>query len=207
MAEISLLAIADPAELWGDLGFVVDDGNVWVSGICHRLGEPGKGVVAWALRDAGAIEELPTKGDAPPAARPTPEHPNGVVALDHLVVATPDLGRTIVALESAGAGLRRTRDTGTAERPTRQAFFRLGPTIVEVVGPATESSSGAARFFGLAFTVADLDATARFFGERLRPAKDAVQPGRQIATLDRAVGSTVPLAFMSPDRRARAGDP
>jgi hypothetical protein len=207
VAEISLVTIADPAELWGALGFVVDDGNVWVGGICHRLGEPGKGVVAWALRDAGAVDELPTAGDAPPGARTTPEHPNGVIALDHVVVATPDLGRTIEALEAAGIGLRRTRDTGTAERPTKQAFFRLGPTIVEVVGPATVSSSGPARFYGLAFTVADLDATARFFGERLRPAKDAVQPGRMIATLDRGVGSTVPLAFMSPDRRAPAGDP
>jgi hypothetical protein len=76
----------------------------------------------------------------------------------------------------------------------------LGETIAEVVGPPSGSSPGPARFYGLAFTVADLDATALFLGERLRPAKDAVQPGRRIATLDRAVGSTVPLAFMSSER-------
>jgi hypothetical protein len=51
----------------------------------------------------------------------------------------------------------------------------------------------------LAFTVAELDATARFLGERMRPPKEAVQPGRRIATLDRSAGSTVAMAFMSPD--------
>jgi len=200
VSEIALLAVADPVDLWSEFGFVVDDGDTWVSAICHRLGEPGSGVVAWSLRDADGIDELPTTEGAPREARPTPSHPNGVVALDHVVIGTPDLSRTVDAFESGGISLRRTRDTGTEERPTKQAFFRLGQTILEVVGPATASSPGPARFYGLAFTVADLDATARFLGDRLRPAKDAVQTGRRIATLDRAAGSTVPLAFMSPHR-------
>jgi len=86
----------------------------------------------------------------------------------------------------------------------RQAFFRLGPVILEVVGPL-EGSMGdrPPRFFGLAFTVEDLDATAAFFGERLRPSKDAVQAGRRIATLDKAAGSTVAMAFMSPEPERR----
>jgi len=113
-------------------------------------------------------------------------------------VVTPDLDRSIDAFESAGIRLRRTRDTGTLQRPSRQAFFKLGETIVEIVGPATASRPGQARFYGLAFTVADLDATAVFLGGRLRPARNAVQSGRRIATLDRSGGSTVPLAFMSP---------
>ena len=46
--------------------------------------------------------------------------------------------------------------------------------------------------------MADLDATARYLGDRLHPAKGAVQPGRRIATLDRGAGSTVAMAFMSP---------
>jgi len=200
VAEIASLSIGDPPELWNELGFVVDDGASWISGICHRLSAPGKGVIAWTLRDGGGIGELPLGDGLAPAARPTPDHPNGVIALDHVVIGTPDLARTIGAFESVGVRLRRTRDAGTPDRPTRQAFFRLGETIAEVVGPPSGSSPGPARFYGLAFTVADLDATALFLGERLRPAKDAVQPGRRIATLDRAVGSTVPLAFLSSER-------
>jgi hypothetical protein len=78
-----------------------------------------------------------------------------------------------------------------------QAFFRLGETIAEVVGAPTEARPGPARFFGLAFSVNDLAVTARVLGARLRPTRDAVQAGRQIATLDRAAGSTVEIAFMS----------
>jgi hypothetical protein len=70
--------------------------------------------------------------------------------------------------------------------------------ILEVVGPPQPTEDGPARFFGLAWTVADLDATAAYLGDRLHPAKEAVQKGRRIATLDRTAGSTVAHAFMSP---------
>jgi hypothetical protein len=194
--QIASFAIADPPELWERLGFIVEDGASWVSGVRHELGAAGKGVVAWSLRDADGLVELPVAG-LPVPAQPTPAHPNGVVALDHVVIATPDLGRTIDAFESQGVGLRRTRDTGSPDRPGRQAFFRLGETIAEVVGRPDETGPGPARFYGLAFTVADLDATAAYLGDRLRPPKAAVQPGRRIATLDWAAGSTVPIAFMT----------
>lgn len=202
MAEIASLWIADPPGLWADLGFVVDDGRAWISGIGHELGAPGAGVVAWTLRpgEAGGagLVELPPAEGAPLPPRPTPAHPNGVIALDHVVVATPDLSRTVDAFVAAGLRLRRTREAGTAQRPMRQAFFRMGPAIVEIVGPPAPSGPGPARFFGLAFTVADLDATATLLGDRLRPAIAAVQPGRRIATLSRAAGSTVAMAFLSP---------
>jgi hypothetical protein len=197
MSEIAALVVADPPELWEGLGFAIDDGACWISGIRHELGVSGKGVVAWSLRGSESLCELPVSESIPPLGRPNAQHPNGVIALDHVVVATPDLGRTIEAFEAAGIRLRRTRDVGTPQRPTKQAFFKLGETIVEVVGPAIATQAGPARFYGLAFTVADLGETAAFLGDRLRPAKDAVQTGRRIATLDFAAGSTVPLAFMS----------
>jgi hypothetical protein len=197
VAEIASLDIADPVELWESIGFQVEGGASWVSGIRHQLGSAGRGVLAWRLRGADGLDELPLANHAPDAPRPTPSHPNGVIALDHVVVATPDIDRTIAAFESHDVRLRRTRDAGTAERPSVQAFFRLGETIVEVVGRPNEPGSGPARFYGLAFTVGDLDATAQYLGDRLRPAKAAVQPGRRIATLDWAAGATVPIAFMS----------
>jgi len=197
LPEIASLIIADPPGLWNELGFRTDDGACWISDIRHELGATGEGVVAWSLRGIDDISDLPSVDRDKFAASPTPVHPNGVIALDHVVVLTPDLGRTIGAFESAGLELRRMREAGTSDRPTTQAFFKMAQTIVEVVGSPTGSGSGKARFFGLAFTVSDLDATAAFMGERLRPARNAVQTGRRIATLDRSVGSTVPLAFMS----------
>ena len=125
------------------------------------------------------------------------QHPNGVIALDHLVVGTPDLARTVAAIEDAGLELRRTRDSDTYGTPMRQAFFKAGDVILEVIGPAEKAGDGPARFYGLAWTVDDLDATATYLGDRLHPAKDAVQPGRMIATLDKSSGTTVRMAFMS----------
>jgi catechol 2,3-dioxygenase-like lactoylglutathione lyase family enzyme len=178
---------------------LVDDGSCWVSGIRHRLGAEGRGIVSWALRDldVGDVDGLPTStsDEQPP---PTPAHPNGVVSLDHLVVMTPDIDRTTAAIEAAGLELRRVRDTDQYGPPFRQAFFKLGEVVLEVIGPVEPRNEKPARFFGLAFTVADLDATAAYLGPRLRPPKDAVQPGRQIATLDKAAGSSVAMAFMSP---------
>jgi hypothetical protein len=199
---IASFNIGDPPELWEELGFVVDDGCVWVSGICHRLNAAGQGIVSWSLRGLSSLTELPLAEDAPDF-RPNPRHPNGVIALDHVVIVTPDLERTVSAFERQGIPLRRTRQVGTTERPNTQAFFRLGDAIVEVVGNSRRADPGEARFYGLAFTVEDLDATASYLGRRLRPPKPAVQPGRQIATLDRSVGSQVPLAFMSPPTSMR----
>ena len=198
MPEIASLTLGDPPGLWADLGFVVEADAAWVSGIRHLLTGAGNGIREWSLRGADALRELPVAAGDPPPAEPTPAHPNGVTGLDHIVIATPDLGHTIEVFESCGLELRRTRETGTPERPTAQAFFWLGETIAEVVGPLVDPRPGPARFYGLAFGVADLDATAAFLGDKLRPARDAVQEGRRIATLDRAAGSTVPIAFMSP---------
>jgi len=199
VAEIASLSIGDPAELWERLGFTVEEGSSWISSIRHDLGGPDDGVSAWTLRGADGLTELPLGTGSPTSPQPTPSHPNGVIALDHIVIGTPDLERTVQAFEAAGIRLRRVREAGTDDRPSQQAFFLLGETIAEVVGSPGPGRPGPARFYGLAFTCADLDATAAFLGDRLRPAKDAVQPGRRIATLDRSAGSTVPLAFMSPE--------
>lgn len=196
MPTLVALDIADAPELWRELGFTVEGATTWVSGVCHRLGRPGQGVVSWTLRHLPGFTELPTDPDEGGVEPDAPDHPNGVIALDHVVITTPDLARTIEAFESGGLTLRRTRQAGTGAHTMTQAFFTLGPVVIEVVGPPAPAA-GDARFWGLTFTVTDLDATAERLGLRLRPIKGAAQPGRRIATLDRAVGSSVPMAFMS----------
>jgi hypothetical protein len=200
MVLISSIQIADPPDVWSDLGFAVTGDACQVGTVVHQLvGGDGKGVISWALDlpplASGEVDGLST-GAGPVAGDLPPEHPNGVLSLDHLVVLTPDLNRTVANLESLGVPCRRRRDTG---RGNEQAFFRMAEVILEVVGPKDTASDGPARFFGLAFTVADLDATGTFLGDRLHAPKDAVQEGRRIATLDRSAGSTVAIAFMSPE--------
>lgn len=198
MIELGALWIADRPSLWEGLGFALVGDAAWIDGIACCLGRPGRGVESWTLRGGDGPTELPRGDPTPPAPSGEPEHRNGVIAIDHVVITTADVGRTTASFEAAGIARRRLRATGTGDRVVHQAFFRVGRTIAEVVGPAVPAGAGSPMFSGIAFTVSDLDAAAVFLGPRLRPAKQAVQPGRRIATLDRSAGSSVPMAFMSP---------
>ena len=204
--------MADPAPLWSDLGFSVETGVARVGGIAIALDAPGQGVTGWTLAAAegpdapggGAdstdeIDGLATTfiEDPPAPAGAGPAHPNGVVSLDHVVVTTPHLEATVSRLGRIGLVERRRRDAGRGPRPTTQVFFRLGEAILELVGPPDSDEEGPCRFWGLAFTVSDMDLTVAALGDKLRDVKAAVQPGRFIASLDWAAGSGVPIAFMT----------
>jgi hypothetical protein len=119
------------------------------------------------------------------------------------VVLSPDVDRTTDAFAGAGLDLRRVRPIPGSDPPRVQVFFRAGEVIIELVGPERATGEGPATFYGLAFTVTDLDATAALLGDRLSAIRPAVQPGRRIATLrHRDLGLSVPVAFLS--HRARS---
>jgi hypothetical protein len=141
----------------------------------------------------GAVDGLAARTPAP-AGELASEHANGAIGIDHVVVVTPDFDRTAAALEAASMPLRRVRDAGGF----RQGFRRLGPAILELV-EAREMTAGPARFWGLTLVAADLDALGAQLDGRLRSIKDAVQPGRRIATLDRSAGLSQAVAFMTPE--------
>ena len=210
--RIEELTIADEPGAWSVLGFEVEEDMCRVGSVTLRLAGPaiGRGIVGWTLRGVAGeqLDGLPTaRADAANASDPAedpPPHPNGVTALDHVVAITPALDRTVRALQAAGLDLRRVREQPTPAGAPRQAFFRLGGVILEVVQApedAIERSGGPdgpAFFWGLAFKVADIDATVAFLGEeRCSAARPAVQPGRRIATLRRAAGSSVAVALMT----------
>jgi Glyoxalase/Bleomycin resistance protein/Dioxygenase superfamily len=198
--ELVALDVAADPDAWRKLGFAVDDDDVCaVDGIAIRLGSPGRKISGWALTDVPGdveLDGLPTVPAPPPVAAAS--HANRTVALDHLVVMSPDSDRTITVLATHGVEPRRQRHTDQYGPPFTQTFFRLGRPILELIGPATPAGSEPARFYGIAFTVDDLDATAALLGDRLGRVKNAVQPGRRIATLRREAGAGIPLAFMSP---------
>jgi catechol 2,3-dioxygenase-like lactoylglutathione lyase family enzyme len=199
---IDEIVVGDPPEAWAAAGFAVDDdGTCRIGTVRVRLvgREQGKRILGWSLRGAapGSLDGLATTASTREPADPA-THPNGCVAIDHVVVLTPDLARTVAAFEATGLEVRGSRDADTYGAPMRQVFFRLGEVVLEVVGAPEVSGDGDPGFFGLAHTVEDLDATAALLGEQLGEVKDAVQPGRRIATLrHREVGMSVATAFMS----------
>jgi hypothetical protein len=208
---IDELTVADVAETWRKCGFAVDE-DVCVLGETRiRLAgeEAGSGVCGWRLRGLAAgveLDGLATEPSERPPPAAAPAHPNGVTCLDHVVAITPALERTVSALQGAGLDLRRIREEPTPAGAPRQAFFRLGPAILEVVqepAEAIERAGGGtdrpAFFWGLALLAPDLDATVEWLGsDRVGEARDAVQPGRRIATLRRTAGLAVPVALITP---------
>lgn len=201
MASLVSIAVGDPVEGWTRAGFTVVDGRCHVGGMAFDLGIGPGGVDHWTLDDTDIteFEGIPTRHAALPTAS-TPVHPNGTIAVDHVVLATPDHARTEAAFAAIGLDCRRVRDVGSADRPMQQRFYRLGPTIAEVVGPTTPSGDGPATIWGLAFVVDDIDATARWYDAGdLGRVKDAVQAGRRIATLRHTnFAMSLPIAFMTP---------
>jgi hypothetical protein len=155
-----------------------------------------EGILGWRLTsDVGEIDGLPVAPAAEPKS-PDTSHPNGVTHIDHLVVFTPDLERTTQALEETGIERRRVREVETHDGPLRQGFFRFGEVILEVVEHANVEP-GPARFWGITFAVEDLDACAELLGDPLGSIRDAVQPGRRIATVRREAGLGLPVALIS----------
>ena len=131
-------------------------------------------------------------------------HPNGVIAIDHVVLLSSDLHRTVMSLAAVGVDPRRERDGELGGRPIRQIFFRFGQVIVEVVGSPDTLSEGPSTLWGITYVVADIDATASFFGARTAPIKEAVQPGRRITTLrHHELGMSVRSAMISAPILAR----
>lgn len=213
---IDALTIADDPDSWRKAGFSVDpDGTCRVGTVRLELvgtggGNGRRGILGWSLRDArhvtgGAglaeLDGIPTAASTHPPAEPA-RHANGTTHIDHLVITSGDGVAAGRALESAGWDLRRLRDVDNQPVPMQQRFFRAGEVILELVSPAEPAADRPTRMFGLALVSADLDATANFLDGRCNPPKEAVQPGRRIATLrTRDLDLSVAIAFMTPDVR------
>ncbi|KAA0096822.1 glyoxalase [Mycolicibacterium sp. P1-18] len=197
--------VADPPESWTRAGFTVDaDSTCRIGGVGVRLvgRESGTGIVGWSLRgvpaDVHDVDGVPTTASAASPVSPA-THPNGVVTVDHVVLLSPDLTRTVDALAGLGVHPRRERDGELGGQPIRQVFFRLGEVIVEVVGAPDTAGDGPATPWGMTYVVEDLETTVQAFGDRTSPVKDAVQPGRRITTLrHREFGMSVRTALISP---------
>jgi hypothetical protein len=197
--EVAALRIGAEPSQWHELGFEVRaEGDVMVGGVRLELvpsAERGA-IVSWALdgtRVPDSVDGLPT--DAGVRDEAETQHPIGVLAIDHIVVFTPSLERTTVALAEIGIDCRRVREAGGG---VRHGFFLVGDLLLEVVDGTGLPEGAPARFWGVTMVVSDIDAAAALLGERLGPIKDAVQPGRRIVTVRPEAAGGLPLALITP---------
>jgi hypothetical protein len=211
-ATIDELFIADEPQGWSEFGFAVADGCCQLGSVRVRLAgrAAGNGILGWSLREIASLEldGLSTTRSNAPLPGPPPEHPNGVERIDHVVAMSPELDRSVKALESAGLSLRRIREEPTPAGAPRQAFFRLGAEILEVIQEPDRilaeagGRSRPARLWGLALIASDLDRTVERLAPHASAARDAVQPGRRIATVGRSAELAIPIALMTPPTHA-----
>ena len=196
--QLSTVVVGDSADAWSAAGFAVDDGVVRIGNtvvVCDP--DAGRGVASVSVDGIDAPVDGLMFAPTPVSLPPPRPHANGVEAFDHLVVMSGGVERTSRAFADAGLEKRRTRRFEAGGQTRRQDFFWLGDVILELVG-LDDSTDGEARFWGLALVCGDLDATANELGDALGTVKDAVQPGRRIATLrTRELGIGVPIALMS----------
>lgn len=201
-AGLAALKIAGASELWGSLGFRVDDhGRIALRNGALEFSDQGSGMLGLVV---AGIELVPSDLEGVPlisgAAFPAVEHDNGAIDLDHIVLMTDSLERTSAAVEVAlGLPLKRIRETGTV----RQGFHRFTDEaggrgcIIEIVEHARATHTA---LFGLVVNVGDLGALCERLGSDVISApKPAVQPGRSIATVRSQFGLGVPVALMTPE--------
>ena len=187
-----------PAE-WRELGFAVDAGDtVTVGEVRLELVSQAKrgSIASWTLDGVDvpdSVDGLLTESGERDAEATS--HPNGVLAIDHVVVFTPSLERTTEALAALGIECRRVREAG---KGVRQGFFLVGDVLLEVIDGTGLADDEPARFWGITLVVSDIDAAAALLGERLGQVKDAVQPGRRIATVRPDASGGLPLALITP---------
>lgn len=229
-AHLVEIQVGDDPAAWTAAGFTVQDGGVVVGDTLIRLTGTGttprdRGIRGATIVGLGGerqeIEGLDITvrpGQAAPPTTAAPSHANGVIGFDHLVLATPELDRTVAAFAELGLACRRVRETTSYGSRMRQGFFRIGTVILEVVSddsaPGSSPETHPATWFGLALDVDDLDQTAELLGEALGTIRSAVQDGRRIATIrHKTFDISVPIALMDhhgpsggtdPDRSARA---
>lgn len=197
--EVAALRIGADDDDWRALGFDVNRDGVVMLGpvrleLSHEV-ERGR-IGSWALegeRVPEAIDGLPTEQFERTGAGS--DHPNGASSIDHIVVLTPSLDRTTAAFAGIGIECRRIREAGGG---VRQGFFLMADVLVEVVEAPGKREGDPARFWGVTVVVEDLDRAAELLGDRLGTVKDAVQPGRRIATVRHEASGGLPLALITP---------
>ncbi|KAJ3291779.1 hypothetical protein HDU79_002062 [Rhizoclosmatium sp. JEL0117] len=216
------LDVGDSDDDWSKAGFDVVGHVVSVGTVAIRLrgsaGSTGhrRGLSAWAFAEENKniknrivyLNGIDTVigPEVSPATSTNTVHPNGVSHIDHIVLSSNDLRATIDAF-AQHLNLHPKRIVGDYH----MAFFKAGPTVIEVVqskaissiSTSTVSSSSSVNDFlwGITFVTQDFEKSINVLGPLARKPKNAVQGrGRRIVTLNtggKDDGISVHIAILS----------
>lgn len=189
--QLTTLEVPASAEAWRRCGFDVPEDSVFAAGpVAVRLDAAAQQVT---LRLSEPVEGLAfcEQADAPLSI-----HPNGVTAVDHVVLATSRPEAAVAALVAAGAEVRGTRETELGGTRIEQRFLPLPGGMIELVSSGDWPESPA--IWGITFACSDPDAAAAAYPDLIPAPHDAVQPGRRITTIAREASLGTRVALISP---------
>ena len=135
-------------------------------------------------------------------------HGDGVLAIDHVVVATQDPERAIDTWRDH-MGFRLALDRAFPERGLRMIFLRSGGITLEVTAPLSAERSGAPdTIFGVAYRVADLEACRAHLaanGVDVSEVRNGRKPGTEVVTVRSGTENVPTLLIRDPSRDERDG--
>lgn len=191
-AHLVQLTVGGARDSWHRLGLSFDtEGGCRIGQVTLRLdGNTPVGQFSWSFDPE--ISSIDGISSAPRVA--ASEFNSARFSLvDHVVVMTDSLERTSSSIEDcAGLEMKKTRDAGGG---VRQAFHRSGEVVIEVVQAPNVTEP---HLWGFVLVAPEFDKIVAELGESvISGARQAVQAGRQIATVRREVGLGVNVALMS----------
>ncbi|HJQ83210.1 MAG TPA: VOC family protein [Candidatus Binatia bacterium] len=197
VAAYALLLGVEPVRAPGDVRrFQLERGAVEIG-----PGEPGLRAVRFlgaASAAADGFHGLPVVVSPPGDAEPGPAG----VAIDHVVVRTPDADRAI-RLWRDRLGLRLALDRAFPERGLRLVFFRSAGITLEfaTAHPAAEPTDGPDLLYGVSYRVRDLAARRERLlaaGVDVSPIRTGMRPGTSVASV-RSGTAGVPTLLLEVD--------
>ncbi|MEI7889953.1 MAG: VOC family protein [Actinomycetes bacterium] len=191
---------ADP-QAWAAAGFTISGHALAVGGVTIEFTAPLGGIECLVFdhlpEGVTDIDGLPA--EVGPAIGDT-DHENGVYSIDQVVIATPEFDRTAQIMRDMGLGFTREAVRETEDgTEVRQGFVRSGDAVLEVVH-ADNVTGEHAHGWGLGFITADLDKAIRDLEGLIGPPREAIQPGRRIATIRRDANLGIPVVLMDPEQ-------
>lgn len=235
--------VADDAEAWSTAGFTVSPSSSSSSTTCsirigtadfvllgssarkpdeypvqswlfYRKGDPVDGEIHHDIDglDIRTTGRLPTK----PSGSTAPTHENKVTTIDHIVIQSIDVRKTVAEFRAKlGMEPRRLGGVGPMRKGLLFAFYKFAEDgcVIEIVGPDgtdpnVKPASPKTRLWGTTFNVSDMKASHATLDKRGAAKRliAAVQGGRSIYTLDnKKIGVGMDMAFISKDGPKKGG--
>lgn len=195
--KLTGISVAGPVEAWEGVGFTCGGAGFQAGDVSIAFSGAGRAGL-WFDRETGALEGLAAPSGAAMPAMPTGAHPNHAIGVDHVVVSSPNFARTSATLEAAGMRCLGERSAEIDGRMVEQRFHHAGSCLVELVGQQGVMDDGEPRIWGITFVTSDIESLPALQPPPVASIRDAVQPGRRIATVVREAGLPLPVAFMDP---------